>query len=69
MALAMEIRQPSNSKDAKHYDTDRLREEFLIEEIFVPGEIRRITATSTGSSPWATPPRTSLWSWARVSTP
>ena len=42
MALAMEIRQPSNSKDAKHYDTDRLREEFLIEEIFVPGEIRRI---------------------------
>lgn len=37
----MIIRQPANSKDVKHYTTDRLREEFLIEELFVPGNIRR----------------------------
>ncbi|GMQ64460.1 5-dehydro-4-deoxy-D-glucuronate isomerase [Vallitalea maricola] len=38
----MEIRQPSNSRDAKHYTTDRLREEFLIEELFVTGKIKRV---------------------------
>ncbi len=38
----MEIRQSSNSKDAKHYTTDRLREEFLIEDLFVSGTIKRV---------------------------
>lgn len=38
----MEIRQPSNSRDAKHYTTDRLREEFLIEDLFVVGKIKRV---------------------------
>jgi len=38
----MEIREPSNSKDAKHYTTERLREEFLIEDLFVDGEIKRV---------------------------
>ncbi len=38
----MEIRQPANSRDAKHYTTERLREEFLIEELFVPGRIKRV---------------------------
>lgn len=38
----MEIRQPSNSKDAKHYTTERLREEFLIEDLFVSGIIKRV---------------------------
>lgn len=38
----MEIRQPSNSKDAKHYTTERLREEFLITELFTPGKVKRV---------------------------
>ncbi|PKM93959.1 MAG: 5-dehydro-4-deoxy-D-glucuronate isomerase [Firmicutes bacterium HGW-Firmicutes-1] len=37
----MIIREPSNSKDAKHYTTQRLREEFLIQELFVPNLISR----------------------------
>jgi len=38
----MIIREPSNSKDAKHYTTDRLREEFLIQELFQTGKIQRV---------------------------
>lgn len=37
----MIIREPSNSRDAKHYTTDRLREEFLIRDLFKPGAISR----------------------------
>lgn len=38
----MELRTACSPKDAKHYDTDRLREEFLVEDVFVPGEIRLV---------------------------
>jgi len=38
----MEIRESMNSKDAKHYTTERLREEFLVEDLFVSGEIKRV---------------------------
>lgn len=38
----MIIREPSNSKDAKHYTTERLREEFLIQDLF---QLNRITRT------------------------
>lgn len=38
----MIIREPSNSKDAKHYDTNKLREEFLIQNLFIPGKIQRV---------------------------
>lgn len=38
----MEIRNAASPKDVKHYDTDRLREEFLIQNLFVPGEITAI---------------------------
>lgn len=38
----MIVREPSNSRDAIHYTTDRLREEFLIQELFVPGKIKRV---------------------------
>ncbi|PKM68613.1 MAG: 5-dehydro-4-deoxy-D-glucuronate isomerase [Firmicutes bacterium HGW-Firmicutes-2] len=38
----MIVREPSNSKDAKHYTTDRLREEFLVQELFTPGKIQRV---------------------------
>ena len=38
----MEIRQPSNPKDAKQYTTDRLIEEFLVTELFAPNKVKRI---------------------------
>jgi 4-deoxy-L-threo-5-hexosulose-uronate ketol-isomerase len=37
--MKMELRYASHPSDVKHYDTKRLRDEFLIEKIFVPGEI------------------------------
>ena len=38
----MELRTASNPKDAKHYDTDRLREEFLIQDLFKENEIKYV---------------------------
>ncbi len=38
----MIVREPSNSRDAKHYTTDRLREEFLIQALFQPDKIQRV---------------------------
>lgn len=38
----MELRTASSPKDVKHYTTDRLREEFLIQDLFVPGEIKTV---------------------------
>lgn len=36
----MEIRTAASPKDVMHYTTERLREEFLIQDLFVPGEIK-----------------------------
>lgn len=41
-AKSMIIREPANSKDAMHYTTERLREEFLIKDLFIPGKIMRV---------------------------
>lgn len=38
----MELRTASSPRDVKHYTTDRLREEFLIQKLFVPGEIKLV---------------------------
>jgi 4-deoxy-L-threo-5-hexosulose-uronate ketol-isomerase len=38
----MEIRHSINPEDAKKYDTDKLRKEFLIEKLFIPGELKLI---------------------------
>ena len=38
----MEIRYASSNKDAKHYDTTRLREEYLIENLFVPNNLKLV---------------------------
>ena len=32
-------RQAAHPRDVRHYDTQELREDFLVERIFVPGEI------------------------------
>lgn len=39
-SIMMEIRTAVSAKDVKHYGTERLREEFLIQNLFVPGEIK-----------------------------
>jgi 4-deoxy-L-threo-5-hexosulose-uronate ketol-isomerase len=38
----MIVREPAHSEDAKHYTTSRLRDEFLITDLFIPGEIMRV---------------------------
>ena len=35
----MEIRYASSNKDSKNYDTKRLREEYLIENLFIENEL------------------------------
>ncbi len=36
----MDVRNPSNPLDAKYYDTERLAKEFLITDLFAPGEVK-----------------------------
>lgn len=38
----MEVRTAASPKDVKYYTTDRLREEFLIQDLFIPGEIKLV---------------------------
>ncbi|HPF88847.1 MAG TPA: 5-dehydro-4-deoxy-D-glucuronate isomerase [Candidatus Limiplasma sp.] len=38
----MELRNASSPKDVKYYDTTRLREEFLIEDLFKPNEVKTV---------------------------
>lgn len=38
----MELRTAASPKDVKHYTTDRLREEFLINDLFKVGEIKSV---------------------------
>lgn len=38
----MEVRTASSEKDVKHYTTERLREEFLIGELFVVDNIKMV---------------------------
>lgn len=38
----MEIRTASSPRDVKHYTTERLREEFLIQNLFKAGEIKLV---------------------------
>lgn len=38
----MELRTASSPKDVKHYTTDRLREEFLVQNLFAAGEVKTV---------------------------
>lgn len=38
----MELRTASSPNDVKHYTTDKLREEFLIQNLFVAGEVKTV---------------------------
>ena len=38
----MELRTACSPRDEKHYDTQRLREEFLIDDLFQPDTIKLV---------------------------
>ena len=38
----LELRTAVSPRDVKHYTTQRLREEFLIQDLFVPGQIKLV---------------------------
>ena len=38
----MELRTASSPKDVRQYDTTRLREEFLIDDLFVPHAVKMV---------------------------
>jgi 4-deoxy-L-threo-5-hexosulose-uronate ketol-isomerase len=38
----IDIRHPANPEDAKQYTTERLRKDFLIQDLFVPGKVRLV---------------------------
>lgn len=42
MAIHYEIRYSNHPDDAKHYDTDRLRKDFLVTNIMSPGDINMV---------------------------
>ncbi|MCX7656820.1 MAG: hypothetical protein N2Z76_09885 [Treponemataceae bacterium] len=40
--MKLEIRYANHPEDAKHYDTTTQRRHFLVERVFVPGEIKLV---------------------------
>ena len=42
MTLNCQVRQASSNQDAKHYDTERLRQEYLVRNLMVPDEINMV---------------------------
>ena len=42
MTINYEVRFSNHPEDAKQYDTERLRKEFLVEKLMVPGEINLV---------------------------
>ncbi|KXB84707.1 4-deoxy-L-threo-5-hexosulose-uronate ketol-isomerase [Prevotella sp. DNF00663] len=55
-----EVRYANHPEDAKHYDTQRLRKEFLIQKVFAPGEVNWVYSMYDrfligGAEPTATP--------------
>ena len=38
--ITMEVRPGANPADVKNYDTDRLRHDFLVQDLFVADEIK-----------------------------
>lgn len=42
MAINYEVRFSNHPDDAKQYDTERLRKDFLVEKLMVPGEINLV---------------------------
>ena len=54
MKTNYEVRYSAHPEDAKHYDTARLRRDFLIETIFTSNEVKTILlhAVRSASTTW-----------------
>src|SRR6056297_2708402 len=42
MATNYEIRYSNHPDDAKHYDTERMRKDFLVQNIMTPGDVNMV---------------------------
>ena len=42
MKINCEVRQASSNLDAKHYDTARIRKEYLVEKVMAADEINMV---------------------------
>ena len=42
MKIHCQVRQASSNLDAKHYDTQRIRQEYLVEKLMVADEINMV---------------------------
>ena len=42
MKINCQVRQASSNLDAKHYDTERIRKEYLVENVMAPDEINMV---------------------------
>ena len=40
--MNLEVRYSNHYEDVKHYDTETLRKHFLVEKVFVPGEMKLV---------------------------
>lgn len=40
--MEIEVRNSWNPEDAKHYTTERMRKEFLIQDLFLPGKLKMV---------------------------
>ena len=40
--MEIDIRNPWHPEDAKHYTTERIRKDFLVQELFTPDKIRMV---------------------------
>ena len=45
--MEIEIRNPWHPEDAKHYTTDRMRNDFLIQDLFTPDKVRLVSVSYT----------------------
>ena len=50
MSIKYEVRFSNHPDDAKQYGTERLRKEFLVETLMVPGEINLDTEVQGGDA-------------------
>ena len=64
----MELRTAASPKDVKNYTTQRLREEFLIDDLFKTGEIKLVYSHIDRVMRWGTRKECTLvWEQRRLS--
>ena len=43
--MKLEVRYSNHFDDVKHYTTQQLRDHFLVEKVFTPGEMKLVYST------------------------